>query len=280
MKYLAIGLIAVVLTFSWAAFHVGSEIGEARGERDRRTAEYERHAEEQIRSTCLSGQSGNIAECVSKIIRTTNEDSRAESNLIAQTEMARWALYMLLTTAGMAVITGAGVYYVWRTLSVTREIGEKQVKAYLSITVVTVSVELAIMDRGEVAVWNLSVAIKNSGQSPARNVLLSIKNTQSGSDNGETSIGDISSGEEVPVTYMLPASVDVAKARGGKGNDFGTDISIWLSYRDIFDRTEEIGPIEYMILGDVADPKRNQSIKVRTNRRTVTQVKIDGGKEG
>lgn len=276
IKHAAIGLIIIALGCVWAAFYVGSEIGKARGESNKHTAEYERHAEDKIRSTCLNGQGGDIAECVSKVIQATNEDQRAQSDLIAQTEMARWAFYMLIATVGMAIITGAGVYYVWRTLAVTREIGEKQARAYLSLSVDTVSVEVSILSDRKVVVWELSVLIKNSGHSPAQNACLSIKNTQSGESNGEISAGDISSGEETPITYMLPASFDAAKARGGKGNDFGTDILVSLFYTDVFDKTEEIGPIGYMVFGDFGNPSRNKSVKVRPHNITVAQIPKNG----
>jgi hypothetical protein len=162
IKHVAIGLVAVALTLIWAAFYVGSEIGKARGESNKHTAEYERHAEEQIRATCLSGKKGDIAECVSKIIEATNEDSRAEDDLIAQTEMARWALYMLIATLVVAVITGVGVYYVWQTLKVTRDIGEAQVRAYISIKASPLFKDLA-----PDAPMNFELEVSNLGSSPA-----------------------------------------------------------------------------------------------------------------
>lgn len=168
--HFAIGLIVIALTCVWAAFYIGSEVGETRGERDKNTTEYERHAEEQIRSACLSGEGGDIAECVSKIIKSTNEDSRAESDLVAQTEMARWAFYMLIATVGVAIITGAGVYYVWQTLRVTRDIGQAQARAYLAIKVGDVTQKnLSNVDGSNVKV-SVELEISNVGNSPAQYV--------------------------------------------------------------------------------------------------------------
>lgn len=161
-KPLAIGLIVLILELVWAAFYVGSEIGEARGEHNKHIAEYERHAEDQIRRTCLNGQGGDISECVAEIVKATNEDQRSQRDLIAQTEMARWAFYMLIATIAMALITLFGVYYVARTLSVTREIGEKTVMAYLAVTKCQVT---------DSRYCEVLITIKNFGQSPADSVI-------------------------------------------------------------------------------------------------------------
>lgn len=161
--HFAIGLIVIALTCIWAAFHIGSEIGKTRGESNKHSAMYERHAEEQIRSTCLTGQSEDIAECVAKVIGSTNEQRRAQNDLVAQMEMARWAFYMLVATIVVAIITGAGVYYVWRTLEVTRETGRDQVRAYVEVSNVKF-----FWGTPEGAEPQLKVVLKNHGGTPAK----------------------------------------------------------------------------------------------------------------
>jgi len=132
---LALGLLTCVII--WASYHVGSEIGETRGERNYHTTSYERHASDEIRGTCLSGQGGDIAECVSQVIKATNEDKRSEDDRVAQTEMARWAFYMFIATVIMAVISGAGVILIWKTLAATIDtirLSEKTTKALVNVS--------------------------------------------------------------------------------------------------------------------------------------------------
>lgn len=171
-RQFAFGLGLIAVTLVWAAFYIGSEIGESRGESNKNTTEYERHAEEKIRSTCLSGQGVDVAECVSKVIKTTNEESRTESDLVAQTEMARWAFYMLIATVGVAVITGAGVYYVWQTLSVTRKIGEAQARAYIHAEIAGIELSQVENKDGSNVKFIVQMNLINSGATPAHSIVI------------------------------------------------------------------------------------------------------------
>ncbi|MGB1236285.1 MAG: hypothetical protein ACPG5U_11190, partial [Planktomarina sp.] len=97
---------------------------------------------------------------VVRVIEATNEHKRSEDDLNAQKNMARWALFMLLATIAMTLVTIFGVYYVWRTLAVTREIGQKQTRAYLGISKI---------DR-DIAQGLHFFHLDNSGQTPAYDV--------------------------------------------------------------------------------------------------------------
>jgi hypothetical protein len=86
--------------------------------------------------------------------------------------MARWALWMLIVTTGMAAITAFGVFFVWRTLLATqdmardtRTIGEAQVRAYLSFEIDRPIIEE--QDGGAFAKIGLQGRLVNSGQTPA-----------------------------------------------------------------------------------------------------------------
>ncbi|MGK2740823.1 hypothetical protein ACSHT0_07990 [Tepidicaulis sp. LMO-SS28] len=109
-------------------------------------------------------------------------------DLAAQENVAKWTL---LT----ALLTGVGVYLIWRTLSYTaeaadfaartlkeaekatkaanltvdetRRIGEAQVRAYLTIKEVSVSFE-RINIKENTLYMKITVSVKNSGASPAR----------------------------------------------------------------------------------------------------------------
>jgi hypothetical protein len=169
IKPLALGLVALTVTLVWASFYVGSQSGEARGERNYHAARYEAHAVNTIRDTFLVGEGGDIAECVAEILNSTNEQKRAENNLVAQTEMARWAFYMLVATVVIAGITGLGVYYVWLTLRATQDmarettrIGGVQVRAYVGVVNATVT-NLKLGEQ-----FRVDFKVQNSGQSPAK----------------------------------------------------------------------------------------------------------------
>lgn len=79
------------------------------------------------------------AECIRDVIQATNEHQRAEEDLGAQTDMALWAFGMLVITAVMAVISGVGVVFIWKTLKATQEMALDAARA-TDATVAAVSV--------------------------------------------------------------------------------------------------------------------------------------------
>lgn len=105
---------------------------------------YQNQTDQEIAERC-AGLTGILAqkECMAQAIRTAREQQRAEEDLDAQQEMAEWTKWMLVITLIMAAITLFGVYFVWRTVNLTRdtliatqemaedtrEIGEAQVTA-------------------------------------------------------------------------------------------------------------------------------------------------------
>lgn len=103
-----------------------------------------------------------------------NDNRRDYANLVAQRSSALWAKIM-----GIAALIGmglslVGVVLVWTTFretrkanEIAREIGEAQVRAYLSLDVFWEGY-------GDPNVLNFKYSIHNSGQSPARNVAIEI----------------------------------------------------------------------------------------------------------
>lgn len=175
IKPVAFGLVVLATVLIWASFYLGSQLGEARGQRNYSSASYERHAQEEISRACLRRDGVDLAECIAEIINTTNEQQRAESDLVAQTEMATWAFWMLMATIVIAAITGVGVVFVWQTLGATRamasettRIGEAQVRAYLSIESCTVGFDASTHTLG------LTFEVRNTGTSPAKFVKLKL----------------------------------------------------------------------------------------------------------
>ena len=202
---LLVGLVVVFfLSFEMASYRERSRYEQ------QRTNEYARDTQTNINRSCVGVDGAAQAECISKIIEATNEHQRAERDLTAQQEMARWSLYMLITSALTITITAIGVYYVRDTLLVTRtamldtrQIGEAQVRAYLGFEVIS----------GDVAAGKqlkFQVRITNHGQSPAQAVAVA-SNTMIRSKNWErqSEDGGVISGEYPSVTIHPSGFYDV-----------------------------------------------------------------------
>lgn len=101
------------------AFQAGLINGKAIGENEAEASTYARHADKEIKETCLGLEPVAMAECIRGVIEATNEDQRAEQDLEAQTKMALWAFWMLVATIVMTCITFVGVIYVSLTLQET-----------------------------------------------------------------------------------------------------------------------------------------------------------------
>lgn len=117
---------------------------------------------------------------------SAKEKQDAQDNLNAQQNMATWAFWMFVVGAVEAILTGAGVLLVWRTLKaswaaareakraadaantsieVTREIGQKQVRAYLHCLESNY-----VLSGPDITLWPI---VKNTGQSPATRISIS-----------------------------------------------------------------------------------------------------------
>jgi hypothetical protein len=105
--------------------------------------------------------------CIVEAATSDGDAKQSEYGLQAQQDIAAWAFGMLIVTVWMAVVTLPGVFFVGWTLFVTRQmavetrkIGEAQVRAYPSVSAITVN---SICNG--IPSWN--VAVRNSGNSPA-----------------------------------------------------------------------------------------------------------------
>jgi hypothetical protein len=154
---IAAGL-TLIVTFAIGGYILGFGLGQQSGEREANSDTYARHAQDEINSACAGLDGTAQTECIVRVVEATNEHKRSESDLNAQRNMAKWALLMLLATLAMAATTVFGVYYVWRTLLTTREIGEAQVRAYVYVTNVKISVTSNA----------LKVEFTNLGNSPGK----------------------------------------------------------------------------------------------------------------
>ncbi len=233
----------------WAAFNTGLSKGVAKGEYEANSDTYASHAEQDIQRRCFRLDPTASKVCIRDVIDATNESERAERDLVAQSDMARWALWMLIVTAAMTVATGIGVVFVWRTLLATqmmaadtREIGEAQVRAYLSC----VGSRFIVDSKGQQGVVYM---LANSGQSPAVNVSALVRV----SVNPRDSDTQIQSNDLTPILWGdIPAgqtrelACKIFSAMGKKVAD-ATNITIAteISYRTVFSKSD----LKFSILG-------------------------------
>ncbi|MEM6408168.1 MAG: hypothetical protein AAF700_07085 [Pseudomonadota bacterium] len=197
-KQSLVGLV-LIIGFSVGGFILGNQLGHQAGQRDAKTQEYASQAAQEIESTCVGLGGSRELECIISVIEATNAHERAENDLIAQKNMARWSLWMLLSTVAMAGITALGVYYIWHTLVATQKmamdslkIGSAQSAAYLSVESCKTTFE---DDR-----INVVTGIRNMGSFPCRNarMLISLQLIEGGDAFGAQCIS-----ESIPEMYSV-----------------------------------------------------------------------------
>lgn len=126
---------------------------------------------------------GNPASAEVQTLTVQQPDRFQLRDLVAQEDMAFWAMWMFFAAIATFVITSLGTLLIWRQVRLTREavqetatgtnamqeanaiareMGEAQARCYLSAKDVSFSI-----DQHGIPCINLSVL--NSGQSPARN---------------------------------------------------------------------------------------------------------------
>ncbi|WP_274789838.1 hypothetical protein [Roseovarius tolerans] len=229
---LAAAIIALLMTIGF--FDSGRQYGEAIAKKSANSQTYSTNAEQEIRSTCLRLDGTAQAECIRRVVETANEHQRAEKDLVAQTEMALWAFWMLIVTALMAAITAVGVFYVWRTLLATQDmarettrIGEAQVKAYLSVESVKGILHTVEKD----PFIEILITVKNSGQSPALDVKVGVDGKVFARHNHKDGFGDIPSNATSERRLLRSLNAPLVVDRLGRVN-FMIDVNVF--FEDVF----------------------------------------------
>jgi hypothetical protein len=204
----------------------------------------------------------NDIKSIARALETANdkqpsqdEEDRAKRDLTAQEDMAFWASLMFGATVLGIFLSGAGVWLIYGTLiqtrnaataardavTVTRDIGEAQVRAYLHVKSLTVSFLHGLERPGFAAI------ITNSGQSPAREVVCSAQVWYLGRHFGQKSrpapnwqqaVGKAipaGSDEEVPAdTEEMQFSVEARNAAREPGFGIFMQARVMFKYRDVF----------------------------------------------
>lgn len=169
------GIVAFV---SWS---VPYSKGYQAADSDHQSAYADNQAAQESRQKCAALASTKEAiQCYDEYVTTDRDHHRAEQDLDAQREMANWAEGMLWATlfvGGATIfITALGAFWVKRTLDqtkeavrvaddavvVSREIGQAQARAYISIT----DPKLIDFEIGKKP--KIGLPFKNTGQTPAK----------------------------------------------------------------------------------------------------------------
>lgn len=128
-------------------------------------------------AACIDTEPSALRQCVIKSTETAQNQSESRQDLYAQQDMSRWAFWMMIISGCTLLITGLGIVWIRDTLvetrravkaaddavKVTRDIGEAQIRPYISIEHASAFVD----ERNGIC---FKVKVKNSGQTPARNV--------------------------------------------------------------------------------------------------------------
>ncbi|MBF59539.1 MAG: hypothetical protein CME80_17760 [Halomonas sp.] len=117
--------------------------------------------------------------CLANAVSSDSSAKQSQYDLNAQQDMAEWTLLMTIITGFMALVTVAGVIFVWLTLRETaagvlvmREEQRPWVHAEIGrIEEFNIRRSGKIGDAAAKGLWmNLPVILKNSGKTPAQNV--------------------------------------------------------------------------------------------------------------
>lgn len=187
---LSLAFITFAIIFGLIGFYQGIEVGEAdRAEIAAKT--HHENAAEQIKNACVGADLAAFRVCVEEAIQTSGEYQRAERDLAAQKNMAIYAKWLLALSVFTSAVTAFGVWFVKITLDetrravasadaavgVTREIGQAQVRAYVSFEAKSVTVRKPDLDPSAALshdapnlVIEINGTLVNSGQSPAYRV--------------------------------------------------------------------------------------------------------------
>ncbi|MFC4669022.1 hypothetical protein ACFO5X_10690 [Seohaeicola nanhaiensis] len=236
---IAFALIIITLVVGMIGYSQGLE-SNLELEHDDRAELHKYEAAQSIERECIRASGVLVPDCIAKKLESYSDDYGRSEDLAAQKGMALWAKSLLILTV---VTTGTAVLaliYVRLTLietqkmaKDTREIGEAQVRAYVSIDEATVD----ISEKDGVFIGVFSLTVRNSGQSPARGVNVQFAWEKDASQSSGPVMGDLASG----MTYNV---IDYSTQLPGKNVMFFENpdlktvvrLFIWIQYADVFAR--------------------------------------------
>ncbi len=107
------------LLLSFLLFEYGFKQGQTRATSENSIKAYTTDLEARLEALCSDFAANELVSCIQQNLEQTNEHIRAENDLVAQTEMARWTLLMLAVSIITATISALGVWFIKRTLEAT-----------------------------------------------------------------------------------------------------------------------------------------------------------------
>lgn len=184
--------IAVALILSTIiAGGISYSSGKESERRDQYPSEYSGYAKAQADRACVGMDGSSLFECVYNEIEASQETARAEQDLDAQQGMKFWALLMFFATMATAGVTLLGVHYVRLTLDKNSELLAESAKATDAmldankiaqdnliiqnrpwITSIRVMHSLRKSPSNDSFAIFFQIVIKNTGNSPAKDVLI------------------------------------------------------------------------------------------------------------
>ncbi len=252
----ALGLVAaVILAALFTAVWQSSAIYHHRSAQAEYKAQgYASDRDAEIEDICGRMALGNAIECIREKIQATQESQRAQDDLKAQQEMADWAFWMIVASVAAVVVTATGVVYVAATLGqtrkgvqaavdvvdVTREMNQRQMRAYVGIVKGEASLDKTT---GKL---HYRVTIENTGQTPAHNLAIVVMHSYVGNRAKRKArfSHELYSGSRGTIFPKIPAhitrSVDfppefdvIQKCLDGEGEFF---VHGYMRYCDVFGR--------------------------------------------
>lgn len=137
-------------------------------------------AKERTLAACVDTEPTALRECVVKAAEAAQSQSEARQDLYAQQDMSKWAFLMMIISGLTFLATLLGIVWIRDTLietrravkaaddavSVTREIGQTQIRAFVVIS----EPKFSLFNGNPM----FRFVISNTGQSPARSVQIEV----------------------------------------------------------------------------------------------------------
>ncbi len=176
-------ILGLALVFTVPMYWLGNFDGVEASKTKAYAANYRQQANDKREECLILSEPKAIFECAAEAEKSKRERENAEYDLQAQEEMARWARWLWFVALLQTIISGAGILYIKRTLSINREAtdaalraavatevsiketkvsNEQQLRAYVSVEPKT-----GFLDLLPPALPKITLNIVNHGQTPA-----------------------------------------------------------------------------------------------------------------
>lgn len=199
-------------------------------------------------------------------------------DLDAQEAMAFWAKWMFWATVCTVIVGIGGIVYVRLALLETRRLGQTEIRAYLTITDMTVQID-DLQPPAKMFAPSFKFKVRNTGNSPARNIRYYIRGAYlyrgcKGEVRGSTDFRKNSATFDVAPNVAIPREhtslLLLLNNADRAALDSGTlrmAITAYVSFLDVFDKEHtadfnffaELGPlaleggVEARVTGDTAE---------------------------